>query len=176
MQEKEKYRKFRCCLCLWLRPCNEILIGGALTLKMVTQICYLLDFFISLSYVMIFVIVHSYVWVYMSVLYMLQTLCSIILLCDTATFDLGLVWVYRARIILTNLGLLSLLTFYLLQTNLIDIKMRGTYFSIHYLVLKVIYDAFQSYFIWSRHLHESGQTMAFVLVQKDDPLEQGTTN
>ena len=59
-------KKFKFCGCLKLRPSAEIFLDGALTLKMITQICFLLDFFITSSYAMVFVIVHSYVWVYMS--------------------------------------------------------------------------------------------------------------
>ena len=139
-----------------MRPCNEVLLDGALTLKMVTQICLLLDLFITSSYVLIFIIVHSYVWVYMSLLFSLQMLTALVLLCDTAMFELGKEWVYRARLVLTWFGIVSLAVFYLFQLYLIDEKMRGTFFSIHYLVLKAIYDAFQSFFLWSRHVHESG--------------------
>ena len=162
MEEEENFfsqanrRKFSCCFCFKLRPCNEFFLGGALTLKMVTQICFLLDFFISFSYGLIFVIVHSHVWIYMSFLFSLQTLSTMILLLDTQVFELGKTWVYRTKAYLTVTGLISLVLFYLLQAYLISGKMKGTFFSVHFLIIKSIYDGFQTYFIWSRHLHESG--------------------
>ena len=160
--------KRKCCLCLTLRPCSEILLDGALTLKMVTQICFLVDFFVSFSYVMIFVIVHSYVWAFMSTLFAIQTLASLVLLCDTALFDLAKPLVYKSKAILTATGLVSLTLFYLLQTHLISAKMRGTYFSVHFLVVKFIYDGFQSFFIWSRHVHDSGQAAELVLQKAEE--------
>ena len=151
-------RTFRCCLCLWLRPSSEILLDGAVTLKMVTQLCFVLDFFVTFSYVLIFVIIDSSVWLPLSGIFALQMLATLILLCDTTFFDLGQSWVYRCKVFLTTVGLLAITAFYLLQTHLISGKMRGTYFSGHFLILKTIYDAFQTYFIWSRHVHDSGQS------------------
>ena len=107
-------RTFRCCLCLWLRPSSEILLDGAITLKMVTQLCFVLDFFVTFSYVLIFVIIDSSVWLLLSGVFAVQMLATLILLCDTSFFDLGQSWVYRCKSILTTFGLLSLTAFYLL--------------------------------------------------------------
>ena len=82
-------------------------------------------------------------------------------MCEPAFFDLAQIWVYKFKAYLTLLGVLSLTLFYLLQTVLIERKMRGTYLSVHFLVLKVIFDAFQMFFVWSRHLHDSGQESSF---------------
>ena len=158
LQSRPLPRKHKCCLFVPLRPSPVILLDGALTLKMVTQICFLLDFFITSSYALIFVIVYSDVWFYMSALYTLQTLSTVVLLCDTATFELGKTCVYHTKAYLTWIGLLSLTLFYLFQDSLIQGRMRGTLLSIHFVVIKVIYDLFQMFFVWSRHLHESGQT------------------
>ena len=132
---------------------------------MVTQICFLLDFFITSSYILVFVIVHSHVWVYMSCLYSVQTIAIVILLSDTQFFDLAKPWVYRLQATLTGVGLASLALFYFLQTFVIEAKMRGTFFSVHFLIVKAIYDLFQGYFIWSRHLHDSGQTSEVITSQ-----------
>ena len=87
---------------------------------------------------------------------------AVILLADTQTFELGQTWVYKLKAGITSLGLLSIVAFYVLQTNLIEGKMRGTFFSVHYVIIKAIYDGFQSYFIWSRHMHDSGKTSIIV--------------
>ena len=88
--------------------------GGSVTLKMVTQICFLLDLFVSSSYGLIFVIMHSNVWVAVSTLYFAQTLLSVILLLETSLFDLSKRWVYKLRMIVTVSGIVSLCIFYLL--------------------------------------------------------------
>ena len=45
------------------------MLEGAITLKMVTQICYLLDVFITSSYALIFIILETSIWWFMSPLY-----------------------------------------------------------------------------------------------------------
>ena len=59
-------------------------------------------------------------------------------------------------------GIVSMALFYLLQLNLINEKFRGSYFSIHFLIIKCIFEAFQTYFIWSRHYHDT------IFDEKDD--------
>ena len=148
--------KQRICYCLHIRPSREILLDGALTLKLVTQLCFLLDIFISMSYVTIFIIVHSHVWVFMSLLFTLQFISAIALLADTSYIHLGLPWAYKVKKYLTLSGILSLVIFYLFQKALISGRMRGTTLSIHFVVLKSLFDLFMMYWVWSRYLHEAG--------------------
>mmetsp|Transcript_17550 Transcript_17550/g.20749 ORF Transcript_17550/g.20749 Transcript_17550/m.20749 type:complete len:86 (-) Transcript_17550:405-662(-) len=69
LPESELPAKRSFCYCLKLRPSSNRFFDGAITLKMVTQICLLLDFFISSTYGLIFIIVNSSVWAIVSTLF-----------------------------------------------------------------------------------------------------------
>ena len=142
-----KNRRKRPCL----KPAPLYFFEGAVTLKMVTQVCFLLDIFISFSYSLIFVILETEIWWYLSSLYLLQSIVAVLLLCEPPWFDIISRRVFKFKIFLTVTGLVSMTLFYLLQLNLISIKFRGMYFSLHYLIVKCIFDGIQTYFIWSRH-------------------------
>ena len=78
-----------------------------------------------------------------------------LLLAEPPWFDISSRPIFNFKIWITVTGLVSMALFYLLQLNLINKKFRGMYFSLHFLVAKCIYDAIQTYFIWSRHHHDN---------------------
>ena len=68
--------------CCNICPAPVLMLDGGITLKMVTQICYLLDIFITSSYALIFIILETDIWWFMSTLYFVQCAMAILLLCD----------------------------------------------------------------------------------------------
>ena len=141
--------------CCNLRPAPILMLDGAITLKMVTQICYLLDVFITSSYALIFIILETSIWWFMSPLYFIQCVLAVLLLCEHPWFDMTSRVVYKFKIFITVTGLVSMALFYLLQLNLINKKFRGMYFSVHFLIIKIVFDSIQTYFIWSIHVRDN---------------------
>ena len=108
MQSKPK-RKKPC-----IKPSPLYFFEGAVTLKMVTQICFLLDIFISFSFCLVFMILETPIWWYLSSLYLLQSFVAILLLCEPPWFDIISRWVFKLKIFLTVVGVVSMTLFYLL--------------------------------------------------------------
>ena len=92
-----------------------MLLDGTLSLKLITQICCVLDFFISFSFVMIFIILDTDIWKYLTFLYTLQTLSPLLIALDFApNLSISNDLIFGIKMGLTAAGSIALFLFYML--------------------------------------------------------------
>ena len=133
--------------CCRLRPAKRKFIRGALPLKTLAQICLMLQIFISFSYVLIFIILETYIWWAMMLVFLFELVWTIITLSGVFEAVEATAGIWRVAIFIASDSILLL--FYSCQKWMIPKKFRGTYFSIHLVFIKAIFDLITSYFVWS---------------------------
>ena len=123
---------------------------GMIPLKLVVQICLLFEVMISLLYATIFVILSSYVWWILMTLYILEMGFSVILM--TGVFSRVNKCAVGGRFLFAILSQGTLLLFWVFQDTLLDAKKKGEHLSIHYFVVRLLFDVFTFYWIWSYYV------------------------